>query len=303
MILSKTIRTTISHLNIDYYKSLGYQDIKCNHKIEIPVNHLPVESNLKINVKCDICGSEKFLAYQKYNKNIKRYNIYTCNSSCAQFKKKLTLKEVYGDEKFNRSEENKLKTKEKYDKITKEIEERGYINCIKCNINRELSEYLVKNERYMHICKSCRDIDRKIRNSKRIEDRRQKDKNNYKKNIHIHAWRQVLKNYLNRKTLFKIDKTYNLLKYTPDELKSNLESKFYDDLSWENYGKKWQIDHIVHVSLFKDDTPFHIANSLDNLRPLEKITNISRGNKIDDDCIKLMNRYKNFIKEEYKNFL
>ena len=108
---------------------------------------------------------------------------------------------------------------------------------------------------------------------------------------------------MNRKTLFKIDKTYNLLKYTPDELKSNLESKFYDDLSWENYGKKWQIDHIVHVSLFKDDTPFHIANSLDNLRPLEKITNISRGNKIDDDCIKLMNRYKNFIKEEYKNFL
>ena len=51
MILSKTIRTTISHLNIDYYKSLGYQDIKCNHKIEIPVNHLPVESNLKIRHK------------------------------------------------------------------------------------------------------------------------------------------------------------------------------------------------------------------------------------------------------------
>jgi hypothetical protein len=285
MILSKTIRTTISHLNIDYYKSLGYQDIKCNHKIEIPVNHLPVESNLKINVKCDICGSEKFLAYQKYNKNIKRYNIYTCNSSCAQFKNKLTLKEVYGDEKFNRSEENKLKTKEKYDKITKEIEERGYINCIKCNINRELSEYLVKNERYKHICRLCRN---------------EKSYFNRNKSPHIKAWRSVLKGFLLRNKIKKTDRTIKLLKYTPDDLKSHIENLFTECMSWENYGT-WHIDHIVHLTLFKDDAPCHIVNELSNLRPLNAKINISRHNKLDNDCLNLIIQYKTYIKDEYIN--
>jgi len=303
MILDKTIITTISHMNIEYYKSIGYVDIKCNQKIEIPISDLPIESNLKVNVKCDVCDNVKLLAYQKYNKNIRKYNIYTCNTSCAQFKNKLTLKELYGSENFNRAEENKLKTKEKYDKITEEIEERGYINCKKCLNNRSLSEFLIKNERYMYICKYCRHIDRKIRNLKGIEDKRKKDRINYRKNIHIHAWRQILKNYLNRKTLIKIEKTYNLLKYSPEELRLNLESKFVDDMNWENYGERWQIDHIVHVSLFKDDTPFHIANSLDNLRPLDRITNISRGNNIDDDCLIMMRKYKDFIKDDYKNFL
>lgn len=303
MILDKTIITTISHMNIEYYKSIGYVDIKCNQKIEILISDLPVESNLKINVKCDVCDNVKLLAYQKYNKNIRKYNIYTCNTSCAQFKNKLTLKELYGSENFNRAEENKLKTKEKYDKITEEIEERGYINCKKCLNNRSLSEFLIKNERYMYICKNCRYIDRKIRNLKGIEDKRKKDRINYRKNIHIHAWRQILKNYLNRKTLIKIEKTYNLLKYSPEELRLNLESKFVDDMNWGNYGERWQIDHIVHVSLFKDDTPFHIANSLDNLRPLDRITNISRGNNIDDDCLIMMRKYKDFIKDDYKNFL
>jgi len=302
MILDKTIITTISHMNIEYYKSIGYVDIKCNQKIEIPISDLPIESNLKVNVKCDICGVEKLLSYQKYNKNVKKYNIYTCNTSCAQFKNRLTLKELYGSENFNRTEENKLKTKEKYDKITEEIEERGYINCRKCLCDFNLSNFLMKNDRYMKICKSCRDSDRKIRNFKRIDDKREKDRERYRKNIHIHAWRQLLKNYLNRKNIKKSDNTYQLLKYTPDELKYHLESKFIDGMNWNNYGEKWQIDHIVHVSLFKDTTPQYVANSLDNLRPLDKIINISRGNKIDDDCLVMMSRYTEFIKDDYINF-
>ena len=299
MILDEYVETAISHLNIDYYISLGYKDIKCNRKIEIPVCHLPIQSNMKINVKCDICGNKKILAYQKYNKNIKKYGIYTCNTSCAQFKNKLTLKELYGSDNFNRKEENKIKVKEKYDRITKEYEDKGFINCIKCNNDRILSEFLIKNGRYMHICYFCRKSDRKKRELNRIDEKRLQDRLSYRKNIHKHAWRQILKNYLNRKSLRKIDRTYNLLKYTIDDLKSNLESKFDCDMTWKNYGQKWQIDHIVHVSYFKTDTPPHIANSLENLRPLSSILNISRQNKMDQDCIEMMFRYKEYIKDEY----
>ena len=69
-------------------------------------------------------------------------------------------------------------------------------------------------------------------------------------------------------------------------------------MSWTNYGE-WHIDHIVHVSLFKNETPFHIPNSLENLRPLNKNINISRSNKIDEDCINLILKYKTYIKDEY----
>lgn len=283
MILDEFIETTISHLNVKYYKSLGYKDIKCNQKIKIPVVHLPIESNLKIKVKCDVCENEKILAYQKYNKNIRKYNIYTCNSSCAQFKNRLTLKETYGQENFNRSEENKLKTKEKYDRITKEIEEIGYINCLKCKIDKVLSEYLVKNGRYKHICRLCRN---------------EKSYINRNKSPHIKAWRSVLRGFLSRTKIKKKDSTIKLLKYTPDDLRCHIEKLFTQDMSWDNYGN-WHIDHIVHLTLFKEDAPCHIVNELSNLRPLNSKINISRHNKIDDDCLSLMVRYKTYIKDEY----
>lgn len=59
MILDEIIVTSISYMNIEHYKLIGYQDIKCNQKIEIPISHLPLESNLKIKVKCEFFGKSK----------------------------------------------------------------------------------------------------------------------------------------------------------------------------------------------------------------------------------------------------
>jgi hypothetical protein len=288
MILDEMVITVINYKNIDYYKSIGYIDIKCNQKITIPVAHLPIESNLKIKVKCDVCGDEKSLSYQKYTKNIKKYNLYTCNTSCAQFKNKLTLKEIYGDENFNRSEENKLKTKEKYDNITKETEERGYIKCSQCGIENDTSLYLKNtNGRYKKICRYCRN---------------KSAYSNRNKNPHIKAWRSVLKGFLQRNKLKKLDKTFNLLKYSPEQLKEHVSKQFTDDMTWENYGK-WHIDHIVHLTLFKEDTPCHIVNGLKNLRPLDSKLNISRHNNLDDDCLKIIREYETYIKDECIKFI
>ncbi len=287
MILDKTIMTTISHMNIEYYKSMGYIDIKCNQKIEIPITDLPIESNLKINVKCDVCGNEKLLAYQKYTKNIRKYNLYTCNTSCAQFKNKLTLKELYGSENFNRSEENKIKTKEKYDKKTKDIEERGYINCIKCKNDVNLSEFLIKNGRYKNICRLCRN-----------------EVSYYRRDLnpHIKAWRSILKGFLTRTNRSKDDRTHNLLRYSPDDLKNHMIKLFTNGMSWDNYGE-WHVDHIVHLTLFKEDTPIHIVNELSNLRPLLSKLNISRHNNIDNDCLNMMVKYETYLKDEYIKFI
>jgi hypothetical protein len=295
MIISKEIEVTVNYLNIDHFKSLGF-DVGLNRKIIVKVENLPSQSNKKIQVKCDLCGKEKFLSYQKYNKNISKYNLYCCNTSCSQVKNKMTLKIIYGSENFNRSEENKLKLKEKYDLITTEIEKIGSIICSNCKKENDLSYYTKNiNGRYKKVCRHCRTL-------KTVQDRRNRDmklfyKEFYKKNIHLFAWRNLLKNYLNRRGIIKNDKTQNILGYSSDELKYHLESLFTSDMSWSNYGKYWQIDHIIPVSLFKEDTPATIVNCLKNLRPLEKFENNSKSNKLDESSISIIDDFKQYLKK------
>ena len=287
MILDKSIKLNIRGKNIKYYRDLGY-DVSYGDFVEIKIEDLPKRSTLKVNVSCDVCGCRKILSLQKYYINKEKYNIYSCSNKCSHFKNKKTLKEKYGIDNFNRSEENKKKRKEKYDMVTKEIEKIGHICCSNCNNNYDLNDYLKnKNGRYKRICKRCR-------NNKFYQNRN--------KNPHIKAWRNVLKSVINRMGKVKYDKTINMLRYTSLDLKKHIEKLFNSNMSWDNYGN-WHIDHIVHVSLFKEDTPVYIVNSLENLRPLESNLNISRHNNIDKECVDLLYKYKDYIKEEYKEYL
>ena len=81
----------------------------------------------------------------------------------------------------------------------------------------------------------------------------------------------------------------DLLPYSIQELKQHLEDQFELWMNWSNYGpankhkKTWQIDHIIPQSKlpylsFADDN-FIKCWSLKNLRPLEAIANIKKGNK------------------------
>lgn len=82
------------------------------------------------------------------------------------------------------------------------------------------------------------------------------------------------------------------LPYSVDQLKAHLESQFEPWMSWDNWGrydpnrKTWQIDHIIPQSKlpftdFNDDN-FKKLWALKNLRPLEVIANIKKGNKLID---------------------
>ncbi len=77
-------------------------------------------------------------------------------------------------------------------------------------------------------------------------------------------------------------KTFDLLGYTVDELKSHLERQFQPGMSWENYGE-WHIDHRVPLSSFKYDSPdcpeFKLAWAITNLQPLWWRDNLSKGAK------------------------
>lgn len=86
-------------------------------------------------------------------------------------------------------------------------------------------------------------------------------------------------------------RTFDYLPYTPQQLKEHLESQFEPWMTWENYGgktnnkrKTWWIDHIIPQSHFQfismEDLQFQECWALSNLRPLEKIENIEKGNRL-----------------------
>jgi hypothetical protein len=79
----------------------------------------------------------------------------------------------------------------------------------------------------------------------------------------------------------KDNSTWSKLSYTPQELKEHLESKWTKEMSWENYGTYWQIDHIQpqaslpYTSL--DEKNFQKCWELKNLQPLESTRNASKS--------------------------
>ncbi|MCK9567743.1 hypothetical protein M0R72_02185 [Candidatus Pacearchaeota archaeon] len=82
---------------------------------------------------------------------------------------------------------------------------------------------------------------------------------------------------------------FKRLPYTAAELKAHIESLWETWMNWDNYGVydksklTWQIDHVIPKSKLTFDSldceNFQKLWTLDNLRPLETIANIKKGNK------------------------
>ena len=97
---------------IEYYSKLGYQP-DWKKIITVKVDHLMLKSNVKLNVRCDVCVVEKTLIYSKYTKNTKNLTEdYCCSNNCAMTKQENSCLEKYG---FNYPAQNK----DVYGKVSK----------------------------------------------------------------------------------------------------------------------------------------------------------------------------------------
>jgi hypothetical protein len=80
------------------------------------------------------------------------------------------------------------------------------------------------------------------------------------------------------------EKTFDALPYTPQQLCEHLEAQFDENMTWNNYGSYWHIDHIYPQSMLPYDSYEHPnflkCWNLSNLRPLEASANIAKGAKI-----------------------
>lgn len=78
-------------------------------------------------------------------------------------------------------------------------------------------------------------------------------------------------------------RTFEVLGYTHDELRSHLERQFTKKMNWANYGSYWVIDHIYPIAQFMRDgvnDPKKI-NCLSNLRPLCRKENNKKRDKLE----------------------
>ncbi|HDY66721.1 MAG TPA: hypothetical protein ENH85_02900 [Candidatus Scalindua sp.] len=187
--------------------------------------------------------------------------------------------------------------------------------CRKCRVNKPDSEFY-KNKRLVDglysYCKKCHYSYSKV--SLRKWQKRQKTPP-YQEYQRIYAKKY---NRVNRKRLteyikkyckqrgridpkFRLDKNIGsaisvslkgekagqswvkIIGYSLDKLIQRLEFQFTPQISWANYGSYWWVDHILPRSWFNykepEDVGFKICWSLENLQPLEKITNIKKSNK------------------------
>jgi len=110
----------------------------------------------------------------------------------------------------------------------------------------------------------------------------------------INAIRKKIKNNVRRSILSYVKKGtkanrkwQSILGYSTKDLCDHLQKQFDSNMTWENYGSYWHIDHIEPVSWFKFTTPdceaFKRCWSLKNLQPMEAKTNIRKSNKL---CLK-----------------
>lgn len=76
----------------------------------------------------------------------------------------------------------------------------------------------------------------------------------------------------------KRGRTFDLLGYTPAQLRDHLEKQFLPGMTWENRSL-WQVDHIVPISTAKCEADVIALNQLANLRPLWSADNNEKKNR------------------------
>ena len=81
----------------------------------------------------------------------------------------------------------------------------------------------------------------------------------------------------------KTNKTFDLLGCSHSFFKSWIIHQLYGDMSFDNYGSVWQIDHCLAIASFNllDEKEMKKCFNWINLRPMYCSENISKGNKID----------------------
>lgn len=89
-----------------------------------------------------------------------------------------------------------------------------------------------------------------------------------------------------QKGFTKRSKTYDIVGYSFEELKSHIEKQFVEGMSWDNRSD-WHIDHMVPLSIAKSEEELVKLGHYSNLRPLFTKDNFKKSDSMLDEFIPL----------------
>lgn len=174
-----------------------------------------------------------------------------------------------------------------------------FITCPKCKEELSISCFAknkTKKIGYSSLCKACFKV---INKNFRINNREKYNESNrkyyYKTRIKC-VLRSRIRMALLYSSAVKTKKTFEYMQCTLEECKKWLEYQFNSNMSWENYGEYWHIDHVIPCAFFdlRNDDEAKICFNWKNIRPLEANENIVKKDKIDIN--EIFNHYNIIIK-------
>jgi hypothetical protein len=259
----------------DNYRKDGY-DATCKLcKKEQRKKRNEIRKNIEIPVekKCSLC--EQILTSNHFHK--KPGSIDGLHTECKNCKKTKRQK------KKEKNQDNKLE--ESYEKL-----------CKSCDILKSKNEFYTQIYSVDGIGTICIDCDKKRhiewreKNPNKIREYRTKTYfKTFKLNREHNLCVKIAGNIRNRVRMAiksqktaKFNNTFELIDCSPLQMVKWLEYHFDSNMTWKNYGIYWQIDHVIPCDFFDLNQREEQLRCFNwrNCRPLEKIKNQTKNNKI-----------------------
>jgi hypothetical protein len=153
--------------------------------------------------------------------------------------------------------------------------------CVKCNVLKNVTEFKYRKDSkaYRGECKICTrdnmriyytEVYNDVKKERRKTDPMFRIKNNHRVYVYKHLTKRNIKS---KSSLLYVGSSL-------DQLKSWLEFQFDSEMTWDNYGKVWTLDHVLPLSKFNLEDPHeaNIAFNWKNLQPCRY--NFEKSNSI-----------------------
>ncbi len=190
---------------------------------------------------------------------------------------------------------------------------RRLAQCFHCELKKQ-RQYKLKNAERLHqrdLAYYARTREIRLQKGKEYLAKNRPARNNYireykkKKRLEDPSFR-IYENL--RKRIWKVmargcksSTSINLLGCDLAQYKQWLEFTFTEDLTWDNYGSQWHIDHVIPISSFDLTIPeqqqaaFHWTNT----RAASVKENLIKGSAIDNDLIAKIKEDVNLFKVQF----
>ena len=237
--------------------------------------------------KCTKCKEEKPFEDFNKHKRLKDGRQSNCRECAKEYKKQYRENNKEKIREYNKQwhENNKEKARER---------KKQYYEKNKEKILEHQKQYYEKNrEKFLEQQKQYRE-----NNKEKILEWNKQYKSQRYKNDPKFRLRSTLRGAFRRFLKGKKEKsTSEYLKqcgYTRKELVKHLEEQFDQNMTWDNYGSYWHVDHIIPQSVFEPTNDQHLkwCWSLENLRPLEASENISKSDSIIPELVEKISYYE-----------